>query len=43
MTSGPTWDSQPPFAWTEEWQTVPHYGHPEVFDFEFITVSPMDS
>jgi hypothetical protein len=23
--SGPTWDSQPPFAWTKQWQWQPHY------------------
>jgi len=39
---GPTWDSQPIFAWTEEWQGVPHYGQPQVFDFTFVTMQPSD-
>eukprot|EP01123_Difflugia_compressa_P005486 TRINITY_DN172_c0_g1_i5.p1 TRINITY_DN172_c0_g1~~TRINITY_DN172_c0_g1_i5.p1 ORF type:complete len:523 (+),score=92.62 TRINITY_DN172_c0_g1_i5:74-1642(+) len=35
VVSGPTWDSQPPFAWTKQWNDVPHYGQADVFDFEF--------
>jgi len=30
--SGPTWDSQPPFAWTRQWfpdGTIPNWGHPK--------------
>jgi len=38
--SGPTWDSQPPFAWTEQWKYVPHYGQPKLFAFEFETMKP---
>jgi len=37
---GPTWDAQPPFAWTEQWQYVPHYGMPQVFAFEYDTMTP---
>jgi len=37
--SGPTWDSQPVFAWTNTWATVPHFGMPQVYNFywEFMT------
>jgi len=38
--SGPTWDSQSPFAWTRQWLTVPHYGQPTVFAFGFTLMSP---
>jgi hypothetical protein len=38
--SGPTWDSQPPFAWTNQWPGVPHYGHPEIFAFDFVQMTP---
>jgi len=38
--SGPTWDSQPPFAWTNQWQYTPHYGQPKVFDFKFESMKP---
>jgi len=38
--SGPTWDSQPPFAWTKEWKDVPHYGQPKVFAFDFEQMRP---
>jgi len=39
--NGPTWDSQPPFAWTKEWDSVPHFGQPKVFDFDFVTIKPL--
>jgi len=38
--SGPSWDSQPPFAWTEQWQSVPHRGQPRVFAFDWIYLKP---
>jgi len=38
--AGPTWDSQPPFAWTEQWVGVPHWGQAGVFTFEFVNMSP---
>jgi hypothetical protein len=38
--SSPTWDSQPIFAWTQEWQGIPHYGQPEIWDFEFVEMKP---
>jgi len=37
---GPTWDSQPPFAWTEQWSSVPHYGQPLIFAFDWHTMTP---
>jgi len=40
-TSGPTWDAQAPFAWTEQWTGVPHYGQPRVFAFDPVLMSPM--
>jgi len=40
--SGPTWDSQAPFAWTSQWPTTPHYGHPNVFAFHFEQMSPFN-
>jgi len=36
---GPTWDSQPVFAWTEEWKYYPHFDHPEVFAFSFVNMT----
>jgi len=38
--AGPTWQSQPPFAWTQEWPTSPHYGHATVFAFDFELMMP---
>eukprot|EP01114_Cavostelium_apophysatum_P002950 TRINITY_DN1265_c0_g1_i1.p1 TRINITY_DN1265_c0_g1~~TRINITY_DN1265_c0_g1_i1.p1 ORF type:complete len:530 (-),score=124.52 TRINITY_DN1265_c0_g1_i1:37-1626(-) len=38
--AGPTWDSQPPFAWTGEWTDVAHYGEVQVYDFDWIAVQP---
>jgi len=40
VVSGPTWDSQPVFAWTEEWNTYPHFSQPDVFAFPFVTMTP---
>jgi len=39
--NGPTWDSQPPFAWNSQWEGVAHYGQPTVFDFDWIDIYPM--
>ncbi len=38
--SGPTWESQPAFAWTKQWEYVPHHGHPKLFAFDFETMQP---
>jgi len=38
--SGPTWDSQPPFAWTQQWAGVPHWGQATIFTFDFVPMSP---
>jgi hypothetical protein len=38
--SGPTWDSQPPFAWTKQWKSVLHYGQPTLFAFDYVSMSP---
>jgi len=38
--SGPTWDNQPPFAWTSTWESRPHYGMPTVYDFTFGVMTP---
>jgi len=37
---GPSWDSQPPFAWTSAWPNSqnPHYGQPTVFAFNFVSM-----
>jgi len=39
--SGPTWDSQCPFAWTQQWSDVPHFGQPTIFNFDFVQMAPM--
>jgi len=36
--SGPTWDDQPPFAWTEQWKYYPHFSQPKLFAFDFVTM-----
>jgi len=41
--SGPTWDSQPPFAWNEQWVLTPHFGQPEIFDFDYVDMIPYTS
>jgi len=38
--SGPTWDNQPPFAWTNTWAKQANYGMPEVYDFTFQVMTP---
>lgn len=50
--SGPTWQSQPVFAWTEgissvsrsltqlEWAGIPHYGQVDEFNFDFVEMQP---
>jgi len=37
---GPTWDDQPPFAWTGQWAKIPHYGMPKLYNFEFVELTP---
>jgi len=37
--AGPTWQSQPVFAWTEEWKYWPHWSHPTVFAFPFVNMT----
>jgi len=39
--TGPTWDSQPPFAWTRQWSTVPKFGLPIIYAFDFVQMSPV--
>jgi len=38
--SGPTWDSNCPFAWTKQWSYIPHHRQPDVFDFHFVSMAP---
>jgi len=40
VIGGPTWDSQPPFAWTQQWKHVPSFGCPTVYDFDWVVMSP---
>jgi len=37
---GPSWESQPPFAWTAQWKHVPHYGQPKLFAFDWERMIP---
>jgi len=40
--NGPAWDSQSPYAWTSQFgMYTPHYGHPQVFAFEFVVQAPL--
>lgn len=39
--AGPTWDSQPVFAWNEQWIGIPHYGQAQVFGFKFESMKPV--
>jgi len=41
IVSGPAWDSQPPFAWTNQWKDVPRFGMPDVYAFQFILSEPI--
>eukprot|EP01124_Arcella_intermedia_P007924 TRINITY_DN1490_c0_g1_i1.p1 TRINITY_DN1490_c0_g1~~TRINITY_DN1490_c0_g1_i1.p1 ORF type:complete len:540 (+),score=100.73 TRINITY_DN1490_c0_g1_i1:93-1622(+) len=41
IVSGPAWDSQPPFAWTNQWKGVPRFGMPDVYAFPFILSQPI--
>ena len=36
---GPTHDTQPPFEWSGEWSGFPHWGQPERFAFDWVTLS----
>lgn len=42
---GPTADDQPPFAWADEWGSLPHEGQPTVFNFSWhlVNFSHMES
>ncbi|PRP75486.1 hypothetical protein PROFUN_10664 [Planoprotostelium fungivorum] len=40
IVSGPTWDYQPPFAWTKQWENHTRIGLPKVFDFPWIVKEP---
>jgi hypothetical protein len=41
IVCGPTWDSQPPFAWTEQWSSTNlYYGMPTVFAFDYVEAKP---
>eukprot|EP01117_Protostelium_nocturnum_P000225 TRINITY_DN1029_c0_g2_i1.p1 TRINITY_DN1029_c0_g2~~TRINITY_DN1029_c0_g2_i1.p1 ORF type:complete len:521 (+),score=170.99 TRINITY_DN1029_c0_g2_i1:68-1630(+) len=40
IVSGPSWDYQPPFAWTERWEGRAHHGHPKIFNFDWIQTTP---
>jgi len=44
IIGGPTHDTQPVFAWTsqvsEQFATTFHYGQPQSFDFDWMTVQP---
>eukprot|EP00047_Mylnosiga_fluctuans_P004463 m.234677 g.234677 ORF g.234677 m.234677 type:complete len:523 (+) comp12695_c0_seq1:41-1609(+) len=41
VVSGPTWDEQPVFEWTEQFQGTAHYGQPDRFQFPWVQmVSP---
>eukprot|EP01116_Phalansterium_solitarium_P020882 TRINITY_DN6321_c0_g1_i1.p1 TRINITY_DN6321_c0_g1~~TRINITY_DN6321_c0_g1_i1.p1 ORF type:complete len:550 (+),score=222.39 TRINITY_DN6321_c0_g1_i1:99-1748(+) len=37
--SGPTYNEQPYFRWTDEWSNVVHVGQPELFNFDWQTFS----
>jgi len=37
--SGPTWDDQPPFAWTHAWANELHPGMPKVYDFDWVLLN----
>lgn len=39
--AGPTWDSQAPFAWTNQWANVPHNGHAQVLAFDWTLQAPI--
>jgi hypothetical protein len=42
--SGPTWDDQPPFAWTGRWEgKYSHIGHPDLFAFQWVDMVPAAS
>jgi hypothetical protein len=39
--AGPTWQTQPVFAWNDEWTGIPHYGQDIVFGFDFVEMKPL--
>jgi len=40
IISGPSWDSQPPFAWTRQWKNKTHLGLPSLFNFSWLNKKP---
>lgn len=38
--SGPTSDSQPPFAWNKQWHNQPHERLPPLYIFDWTVKSP---
>lgn len=38
IISGPTHANQVPFEWTEEWKNITHLGHPQKFDFGWLSI-----
>lgn len=38
IQSGPSYDHLPPFEWTKEWDFVPHFGMPQVWNFPWVMV-----
>jgi hypothetical protein len=37
--AGPTHQSLPPFEWTAQFDSQPHWGQPTVFDFDWVLVT----
>lgn len=40
--SGPTHADQEPFRWKGTWADTPHRGHPDVFDFDWVSFPPQE-
>jgi hypothetical protein len=38
--NGPTYQEQPVFAWTSQWDAYSHVGQPLRFHFPFVTMQP---
>jgi len=38
--SGPTHDNQPPFAWSQGWDSMPHAGLPDKYNFDWVMFNP---
>lgn len=39
LISGPTYDNQPVFSWTGQWDSVSHYGLPTAFNFGWYNLT----